>query len=536
MSPLEVDVCIVGYGPVGQTMAALLGRRGWRVAVFERWEEPYPLPRAGHIDDELMRVLQQLGIAEEFEVLSVPAASYDWIDANHDLLFQIDWNRPTTSTWKSDYIFYQPDVERLLSRAAEQNPTVSIHRGWEARGLEADADGVTVEFVGGTQVGSRWEEHGGQRTVRARYVIGADGANSFVRTASNLEWEDLGYSQTMSVVDVAFDELDTVIDMPSSGQLCDPARPITLFRWLARAHARWEFLLLPGEDPDDLVSESTSWRLLEKWGVTPANARLVRRTLYTFRSLVAREFRRGRVLVVGDAAHLMPPFLGQGMCSGMRDAANLAWKLDDVLAGRSAESLLDTVTTERRDHVRTLTHSAVALAGVLCETDPERARIRDEAIRRDGVPVPPGMPGLTSGIIARRGNAVAGSFSVQGHVVADGRIRRFEDLVPAGWTLMCADRATAHAARAVVESNPRLGDVRVVSFSKATLTSPGSYVDFDGTYERWFRASGSVANLVRPDFYCFGGASRADEVGALLEDAFLRAPGDPTLAATPAAS
>lgn len=515
----DVDVCIVGYGPVGQALAALLGARGWRVAVYERWQEPYPLPRAGHLDHEVMCVLQHLGIADEFEALAIPAASYDWLDSERELLFRIDWSRPTTTSWKSDYIFYQPDLERLLSRAAESSPSVTVHRGWQADGLEVGRDLSTVHFCGVRQSGSGWMPNGERVAVRARFVIGADGANSFVRSAAGLEWDDLGYSQTMSVVDVAFDEPDIEIDMPSSGQLCDPRRPITLFRWLARAHARWEFLLLPGEDPAELVSERRCWELLDEWAVTPSMSTIVRRTLYTFRSLIVRRFRRDSVLVVGDAAHLMPPFLGQGLCSGIRDAANLAWKLDTVLRDPSAEALLDSVADERAVHVRTLTLAAIGLAGILCETDPGRARARDEAIRAGGAPVAAEMPGLTTGVLADRPDAVAGSFWTQGQVVFEGRIRRFADVFPAGWMLLCADRRIADRARAELNGASNPLDIQVASFSKANVDAPHAFVDFDGTYERWFRRTSTCAILVRPDLYCYGSASTPADVAGVLHRA-----------------
>ncbi|MFJ8856045.1 bifunctional 3-(3-hydroxy-phenyl)propionate/3-hydroxycinnamic acid hydroxylase [Streptomyces sp. NPDC102437] len=515
---IDLDVCIVGYGPVGQTLAALLGQKGWKVGVYERWELPYPLPRAGHVDDEIVRILQSIGVADRFEVRAVPATGYDWVDGNGDLLFQIDWGKPTKSSWRSDYIFYQPDLEALLSQAAEANESVSVHRGWEAVGLEQHEDRVEVTFRGGTQDGQGWEPNGATTTVRARYVIGADGANSFVRKAAGITWDDFGFSETLSIVDVRLHEPDREIAMPSSGQMCDPERPVTLFRWLAREHARWEFMLMPGEDPAELVSETSCWSKLERWGVTPENATLIRRTLYTFNSLVAHDFTSGRAILAGDAAHLMPPFLGQGMCSGIRDAANLAWKLDLVLKGTTSDDILETYTQERRDHVSEITRIAIALGAILCETDPEKAAARDAGIRRHGLPPVPPMPALTAGFLSKAdgSSSARGRLGVQGLIVHEDKVKRFDDVAGSGWTLFCADRSLAEDARRICDAVSGLLTISVVYVSKAPVDFPGSYVDFDGTYNRWFASSNAQAILVRPDFYTYGQANTSAEVADLL--------------------
>lgn len=516
--PIDLDVCIVGYGPVGQTLAALLGRRGWSVGVYERWELPYPLPRAGHVDDETVRIFQSIGVADAFEVKAIPATGYDWVDGNGDLLFQIDWGKPTKSSWRSDYIFYQPDLEALLSQAAEANDSVLVHRGWEAVGLEQHEDCVEVTFRGGEQDGQTWTPNGSTTTVRARYVIGADGANSFVRKAAGITWDDFGFSETLSIVDVRLHEPDQKLPMPSSGQMCDPRRPVTLFRWLAREYARWEFMLMPGEDPAELVSEASCWSKLERWGVTRENATLIRRTLYSFSSLVAHDFTRGRAILAGDAAHLMPPFLGQGMCSGIRDAANLAWKLDLVLKDAASDDILQTYTQERRDHVGEITRIAIGLGAILCETNLEKAAARDVEIRRSGLPPLPPMPALRTGFLDK-GNGTSGScgqLGVQGLIVHEGQIKRFDDVAASGWTLFCTDRALAGDARRICDAVSSFLTINVVHLSRAPVDSPGSYVDFDGTYDRWFTSSNAQAILVRPDFYTYGQANTAAEVVHLI--------------------
>lgn len=327
----DYDVIQIGFGPVGQTHAALLGRHGHSIGIFERWPTTYPLPRAGHIDHEIMRIFQAIGAADSVERTAIPIPDYDWVNAAGDVLLHLDWNNPTPSGWKSDYLMYQPYLEDALRAAVEQAPGIEVNLGWEVNAVEQFDDHVAVTLREGRVEDGVWTPTGRTRTATARYLIGADGASSFVRSASKVNWIDYGFSEDWAVIDVRPHDPDLHIDMPEAGQICDPARPVSLFRWLGREHARWEFMLLPGETAEQMTQESTAWHLLEPWGLNADNTSLVRRTVYTFRSLIADAFRDDRVLLIGDAAHLMPPFMGQGMCSGIRDAANLAWKLDLVL-------------------------------------------------------------------------------------------------------------------------------------------------------------------------------------------------------------
>lgn len=446
------DVVQVGYGPVGQTMAALLGRQGHSVAVFERWPDLYALSRAGHCDHEIMRILQSVGGAAEVEAKAWPMTGYEWFNAEGEVLLRLDWDRDGPSGWHSDYLFYQPDLEEVLDRIVRTQPTVEVSRGWEAVSF-VQHDGyveLTVRECGTGQSGPR-QPSGTTRTVRARYVIGADGANSFVRRASGIGWEDLGFEAEWLVVDVRPHDPGMQIDMPDAGQICDPARPTSLFRWLGRRHCRWEFMLLPGEIREEMESPEASWRMLARWGLTPDNADLVRNRVYRFRSLLAEEWRTSRAILVGDAAHLMPPFMGQGMCSGLRDAKNLAWKLDLVLRGKADPALLDTYEPERKPHVRTVIEMSVELGKVICVSDPEMAAARDEAFFSGRVPPPPPFPGLVGGALHRDayGTPVppAGRLGVQGRVTYRGRTGLFDDVVGQGWAVIGARSDHRRAGR-----------------------------------------------------------------------------------------
>lgn len=505
------DVLIVGFGPCGQVLAAQLGQQGHSIAVAERSPDPYPLPRAGHVDDEIVRVFQSIGAADRFEERAVTPRGYEWLSASGDLLFLIDWNKPTQSTWRSDYIFYQPYVEEALTDVALANPSVRLYRGWEVVEIADNGDFFTVTMREGTRTSGHWVPTGERQSLRARYVIGADGAKSIVRDFAGIPHEDFGFEETLSIVDIRLNDPDMDIAMPDAGQICDPERPVSLFRWLGREHCRWEFMLMPDEDPAELVSEASSWHKLARWGVTPENATIIRRTLYTFNSLIAESFRSGRIFVVGDAAHLMPPFLGQGMCTGIRDVTNLAWKLDLVLNGVAHDTVLNSYSRERRPHVQAITKTAIELGKVLCETDPAIAAARDAALLSGHTPPTPPLPGLIDGILYQDHDGTylgdAGALSVQGRVTLDGRTGRFDDIVGRGWVVLSRkarlrERLTSEA-QAILE---RLG-ATTIHVTKATMPSDfHSAVDRDGVYAAWFDKLGADVIVVRPDFYVFGSA------------------------------
>lgn len=515
----DYDVVQIGFGPVGQTNAALLGQRGHKVAVFDRWPTTYPLPRAGHVDHEIMRIFQGIGATDKFEQCAIPVPTYDWVNGDGELLLRMDWDVPTPSGWKSDYLMYQPEMEDALVRQVTGNPSVSIYRGWEATNIQQHPDHVVISLREGRIGAEGWVPTGAERQVSAKYVIGADGANSMVRRSTSIEWEDLGFEAEWLVVDLRPNDPDVRIDMPDAGQICDPRRPVSPFRWLGRNHCRWEFMLLPGETPDEMVDESRVWDLLKPWAVTSENFEVTRKTVYSFRSLLAETFKAGRTILIGDAAHLMPPFLGQGMCSGVRDAANLAWKLDLVLRGIANDSLLDTYTTERRPHVEQIIRTAMALGEIVCMSDPAAAAERDHALMTGQVPPPPPFPWLESGILqGRESNSTVGHLGVQGRIIRAGKVGKADDLLGSGWTLLYR---RAGALEQLNEEQREFLDelgTRCAHVSQARLELPGAIVDIDATYARWFDQMGAEAVLVRPDFYVFGVAKTIQTVPDLIEE------------------
>jgi 2-polyprenyl-6-methoxyphenol hydroxylase-like FAD-dependent oxidoreductase len=499
------DVVQIGYGPVGQVLAAQLGKRGRSVAVYERHPSLYALPRAGHFDHEIMRIFQSLGAAEEIERDAFPATKYQWRNAQGELLISFDWDQVGVSGWMSDYLMYQPHMENALHRAVGDCASVSVNHGWEAIDITQYSDYVAVTFI---QVAT-----GERRIVKGRYLVGADGANSFVRQHLQLPWADLGFNESWVVLD--FKQLRPLQFEFDNGQLCDPKRPLCLFQ-LGKSHRRFEYMVMPGESRDELLTPEHAWRVIEPW-ITPDDAQLIRQVIYTFKSGLAERWSEGRTFLVGDAAHLMPPFLGQGMCSGVRDAMNLAWKLDLVLADKVDERLLESYQLERSPHVKSIIDLAVQVGRVSCMVDPAEVAQRDKAFRDGDVPPPAPFPPLNCGLIDQGAQAhpMAGQLGPQGRLQRDWTIQRSDDLHGIGWQLIAdfdAWNAISAASRALLEHL----SVQVIQPVAVGTGCAGEVVDVDGTYRDYFAQQQLRAVLVRPDFYSFGGASEPAALDALI--------------------
>ena len=349
---LIADVAIVGCGPVGALLANLLGQAGLSVDMYEREAAIHALPRAVHFDGEVMRIFQAAGVAGPIAAVARPSSKgMHFIDAaGRTLMVRRGIDGPGPHGWAGNWYFHQPSLERVLRDGLARFPNVQLHLGHD--------------------VGSVDE-------LPARYVVGCDGARSLVRRAIGSRPHDLDLDQPWLVVDLICDPASPRVRiLPDyTVQLCDPDRPMTIVN-VGGKRRRWEIMLLPGDDPARLTEPAIFWPMMAKW-LGPQDAAVERSAVYTFHSVVQEGWRKGHLLLAGDACHQTPPFLGQGMCAGMRDAANLAWKLAAVVKGGAPDSLLDTYESERRPHVTAFIELAVRLGAVIQATDPAAVARRD---------------------------------------------------------------------------------------------------------------------------------------------------------------
>jgi flavoprotein hydroxylase len=489
------DVAIIGYGPVGAALAILLGQLGRRVLVLERHRQPYPLPRAVHYDHEAARILQACGVAERCSKIVEPAEIYEFQNAERRPLIRFGRIGNGVSGWPQSSMFSQPELEAVLFDRVAELPAVTVRRGAGLVDLADAGDAMMLHLDDG-------------EAVRARYVVGCDGANSTVRDRIGVPMTDRVFFYDWLVVDVVFNE-PRVFD-PLNVQICDPARPTTVVSG-GPGRRRWEFMALPGESIEFLNDETTAWRLLEPWDARPDNSVLEKHAVYRFQARWVEEWRRGRVLLAGDAAHQTPPFAGQGLCAGLRDAMNLAWKLDLVVRGLAPDALLDTYGRERGPHAEAVIELAMDMGKLICVADPDEAAARDEAFiaTYDGsvTDVPP-FPSITDGIVLS-GSPGAGELFIQGEVEGPGGRTRFDDAVGAGWRLITLADAGLDAETS--DWFARIGGMIV------TLGCGDSkVVDADAAYRTWLGDHIAVAVLQRPDFSVFGTAATPSDISPLL--------------------
>ena len=375
----HVPVVVIGAGPTGASAAIMLGQRGIRCLVLERWPEVYPLPRAVHFDDEVFRIFADMGLADEVAGISRPMPGMRLTDPRHRVLAEL--NRDATQHGHpQSNMFDQPELERVLRTALNRYPSVEVRGGFDVAEIAEVAGGpgpVRVRYRAVDPVTGAGA--GPVREVWADFVLGADGANSRTRAAVGATMEKLCFEQEWLVVDVASPEPFAVYD--GAQQVCDHDRAAT-FMPVVPGRYRWEFRLRPGERPEDF-DHARVRELIRPWlsGVDVDKLAFLRQATYTFRGVVADRWRTGRVFLLGDAAHLTPPFIGQGMCAGIRDAANLAWKLALVVQGSADERLLDTYEAERRPYARRVVQMAIVVGRLMTGGTARTAAIRRAALR-----------------------------------------------------------------------------------------------------------------------------------------------------------
>ena len=338
----EFDVTIVGLGPAGGTLANLLAMHDFSILILDREKSFYPLPRAVHFDDEIMRVFQTIGITKEFLKHTIINKGTKFVNSKDKII--LDWPRPkkiTDNGWYPSYRFHQPDLEKKLRKKLKNYKKVSIEQYSEVIKIKNSKNYVDITYLN--------TNNHKEYFVRSKYVIGCDGANSITRKQMKTKMENLGFTQKWAVVDLILKKKKN--NLPDRTiQYSNPKQPATYCRNVGRRR-RWEFAIKKNHSDKKVLSDNYIWNFLKPW-LNKSEAIIERKTIYTFESAIARKWRKGRVFIAGDAAHLMPPFMGQGMCAGIRDASNLAWKIANCIRNKFDEKLLNTYQSERSLNVK----------------------------------------------------------------------------------------------------------------------------------------------------------------------------------------
>lgn len=517
---VTADVLIVGYGPVGQLLALLMADRGRTVTVVERWPQAYPMPRAVAFDGEGARTLTAAGIGGLIGKIGEPSGEYLWQNAEGLQLLHIDGSERKLAGWPESTSMYQPLLEEELQARGARLEQITVYRGHEVVRTAEGPESVEVTAV---------DREGRERVFSASWVVGCDGANSFVRGETGSAFSDLGFSHDWLVCDVVHH--DGREFTPNNLQICDPARPRTSVS-AGPGNRRYEFMRTAGETIEGLNTEESSWRLLELFGVSPENSTLRRHHVYSFKAGCAEQWHRGRLVLAGDAAHIMPPFAGQGMSSGFRDAGALAWRLDALLAGRAGTELLDDYQDERRTHVKHAITMSVNLGRIICQTDPKAAADRDLVLRAAAERAAAGGAGpqqrsplqpLTKGFLRRGANGKpakpAGALSPQAPVARAGETGLFDSVVGLGFVLLTsldpADLLDEAEADFLADLGAHVVRVLPAGTDPAAAGAP-DVVDVDDVYLPFLAAAKADTVLIRPDFYVYGAAAGRADANALV--------------------
>jgi 3-(3-hydroxy-phenyl)propionate hydroxylase len=477
----RVPVVIVGAGPTGVTAATLLAQHGVDCLVLDRWAAVYPQPRAVHLDDEIYRVIARLGIAEEFAAISRPTMGLRLVDQRFRVL--AEFTRDSTQSqngFPQANMFDQPELEGVLRANLKRYPNAELRGDVEVTAVTDRDDRIHVSFV---------ERANGRRHgVDADYVLGCDGANSTVRAQIGSEMRDLHFEQRWLVVDIATDT--DLRQWEGVHQVCDPTRAGTYMR-IGPTRYRWEFQLLAGEIADDFSTLPALRPLIAPWTteVPDRELTLLRVAEYTFRAQIADRWRRGNTFILGDAAHVTPPFIGQGMAAGIRDAMNIAWKIAAVWNGVLPASVLESYEQERKPHTRSMIRLALNVGWAMT-----RGGRPGNALRRLLLPRLRLVPGLRDKVVDSTTPALRSSTLV---------CRPFwsrqlpgtlcpNPVLPEGQRL---DNALGRKFAVITTRPPAVSDqAALLQRGVAVLvTHSGS------TLEMWLRRGRAEAALVRPD-------------------------------------
>jgi 3-(3-hydroxy-phenyl)propionate hydroxylase len=530
------DVVIVGLGPTGLVLAHGLGQRGHRVLVLEREPQFYGNARAVYTDGECMRIFQSIGMAERLAADMLQDAPVQMVLPSGEVLFQIK-NTERPHGWPANNFFYQPLLETALAEGLTRYPNVTVQRGRALTRFEQDAGGVDV-FHEASQGAGYGRQAGDapsaqdEQCVRARYLVGADGGRSAVRTQLGIGMTGKNFPNPWLVVDIqAKDPTDGLRHLPYFNFICDPACP-TVSCVQPNGHHRFEFMLMPGQTREQMEHPDTVRHYLSKY-IDVDKFVVLRKLVYTFNALMAERWRQGCVLLAGDAAHMTPQFIGQGMNAGVRDAYNLAWKLDAVLRGQAGDALLDSYEAERKPHAAAMTREGIRMKDFVSMVHPLGTMLRNALTRLltkapgigpficrgDFIPKPSFRHGSYLGLPRRGFRSAEGRLMPQPLLRGpDGRRVPFDELTGSGFVLVgagCDPRDTMDSASAPLWRSLGARFVAVYPFGgrpagdAVAHAAPEGLIeaeDPDHSFHRWLRASGGGHGSVvvlRPDRFVF---------------------------------
>ncbi|MBV6289567.1 bifunctional 3-(3-hydroxy-phenyl)propionate/3-hydroxycinnamic acid hydroxylase [Pseudomonas aegrilactucae] len=510
------DLIIVGMGPVGATAANLAGLWGLNALALDKAEHIYENPRAMGLDHEVMRTFDNIGLADAIASHVMPYRASHYLSGGARLIKRIDAAKPPHLLgWSPNYVFSQPPVERALRARIGDFETVTVKLGCEVLGVEQDGALSSVRVR---------DRHGNEHRHNTHYVLACDGGTSPIRTRLELPMDDLAFDEPWLVVDVMLKD-GAGADLPSTNiQYCEVERPCTFVVGPGR-HRRWEFMINDDESPVDIARPESIQRLISRW--LPADAYDIwRASSYRFHALILQQWRHKQTFFLGDAAHMTPPFLAQGMCQGIRDAMNLIWKLALVRRQLAQPALLDSYQRERAPHVRRTTEVAKAFGQTICERDAGRAAERDKRLelqlqaRPDGIMTRQSLiPGLNSGFIDTSTGA--------GELFPQPRVRNHTG------EIALLDRFTGQSLRLVLApdvADPQLLEqvqracahlplhiVQLVDTAPAPAPWAHQYQEQEGVLGAWMRERDCKVLVVRPDHYVYGSAVCSEQALALVQ-------------------
>lgn len=493
------DVAVIGYGPTGATAANLLGRMGLSVVVIERDPDVYGRARAISTDEEVMRIWQSVGLADRLQRDMLPDRPLAWVDADGVPFIETTMT-PRGCGHPPQQFLYQPAVDHVLREGVARYPNIDVLLEHEClRVINTDS---TVELM---LADLRTDAF---KRVRASYVLAADGGASPTRAQLGVGYEGRTYAERWVVIDTK-----VIREWDGHDRLrfhCNPARP-TVDCPTPLGHHRWEYPARAGEDEKRLVTDEAVWEVLHEQGITEDHVKILRAVIYSHHVRVADRWRVGRVFLAGDAAHAMPPWIGQGMSAGVRDVANLCWKLAAVLRGQAPDALLDSYQVERKPHVTEVTRRAVRNGRLITERRKSLAWLRNNMLR-----TLTRLPGVLAGgqkliwipaahypdgYFTSEANPAVGWQLPQPWVTdAAGKVSRLDDALGSGWTVLHCG-----APPAGTDQWERLG-ARSLAITGGAPAA-GAIRDDDGTLTGWLRHKKAAAVVLRPDGFVFAAAA-----------------------------